>query len=134
MLRQDDYLRAQLVTAGFLWGREYGGHLGSCMIMSCLANRVKLGWGNWIEVIDRIPNYAAQFEMPTGSPTVWDPAFVRLLHEVEGIFDGSVDYAKEAVYWCDTRRVETPFFKNKIIGQPEDHPRVGEMNTLALFL
>lgn len=133
MLRQDDFQKGQLVLHGWRWGKEYGGHLASCMIMSCLANRVRVGWGNWLEVLDRIPTYSAQIEMPTGTPPIWEPGFVRLLHEVEGIYDGSNDYSKGALYWCDTRRVETDFFKDKILGRQEDHPRIGEMNTLMLF-
>lgn len=132
MLRQDDYLKGQLVLTGWRWGKEYGGHLASCMIMSCLANRVRLGWGNWMEVLDGVPKFAATATMPTGSPQVWEPQFVRLLHEVEGIYDNTQDHSKGALYWADTRDISTPFFKDKIIGSPE-HPRVMEMNTLALF-
>lgn len=95
-------------------------------------NRVRLGWGNVLEVIDSIPKFAATTEMPTGTPSIWEPNFVRLLHEVEGIFDGTRDHAKGATFWCDTRFIDTPFFKEKILNNP-DHPRVGEMNTLALF-
>jgi hypothetical protein len=133
MLRQDDYMKAQLVTIGWRWGLEYGGHLASCMIMSCLSNRVRLGWGTWLEVLDRIPTFAAQQDMPTGTPSIWEPNFVRLLHEVEAIFDGSMDYAKGALYWCDTRRIETKFFAEKILGNLEEHPRILEMNTLVFF-
>lgn len=104
------------------------------MIMSCIANRVRLGWGSWLDVLDRIPAFSAQLEMPTGTPVLWEPSFIRLLHEVDAIYEGSSqDYSKGAVYWCDTRRIETPFFKEKILGQPGQHPRIAEMNTLALF-
>ena len=133
MLRQDDYQKAQLVTVGWRHGREYGGHLAACLIMSCLGNRVRLGWGSWLEVIDRIPAFAAEFVMPTGTPSIWEPNFVRLLHEVESVYDGTSDYSKGAVYWCDLRRIETPFFRDKIIGQPLEHPRIIDMNTLTLF-
>ncbi len=133
MLRQDDYQKAQLVTIGWRHGKEYGGHLSACLIMSVLANRVRVGWGNWLEVLDRIPTFSAELEMPTGTPSIWEANFVRLLHEVEAIFDGSQDYSKGALYWCDTRRIETPFFRDKILGNLEEHPRVLEMNTLALF-
>lgn len=102
--------------------------------MSCLANRQKLGWGSWLEVLDSIPKFSATTEMPTGTPSIWEPSFVRLLHEVEGIYDGSQDYSNGALYWCDTREVNTPFFKDRILGEKDTHPRVGEMNTLALFL
>lgn len=134
MLRQDDFNKSQLVLTGWRWGCEYGGHLAACMIMSCIANRVRLGWGSWLEVLDRIPQYSAQNEIPTGTPSIWEPNFVRLLHEVEGIFDGSgQDYSKGAVYWADLRRVERDWFKDKILSQPEQHPRVVDMNSLALF-
>jgi hypothetical protein len=126
-------MKAQLVTVGWRYGREYGGHLAACMVMSCLMNRVRLGWGTLLEVLDRIPNFAATEEAPTGTPAIWSPEFVRLLHEVEAIYDGSQDHSKGAVYWADLRFVTTPFFKDKILADQEHHPRVLEMNTLACF-
>lgn len=133
MLRQDDYQKAQLVLIGWRYGQEYGGHLASCMVMSCLMNRVRKGWGTLLEVLDRIPNFAATTEIPVGTPSIWEPQFVRLLHEVEGIYDGTMDYAKGAVYWADTRRIDTPFFRDKILTNPDDHPRVVDMNTFMCF-
>lgn len=103
------------------------------MIMSCIATRVRAGWGGWLEVLENIPKYAATFDMPTGTPQIWEPQFVRLLHEVGPIFDGSQDYAKGAMFWCDTRNIETPFFKDKILGQLDQHPRCGDMGPLTLF-
>lgn len=133
MLRQDDFQKSQLVLTGWRYGKEYGGHLAACMVMSCLMNRVRLGWGSVLEVLDRIPNFSATEVTPTGTPAIWEPTFVKLLHEVESIYDGTQDHSKGAVYWADTREITTPFFKNKIMGEPEAHPRVLEMNTLALF-
>lgn len=103
------------------------------MIMSVLSNRVRHGWGGWLETLDRISQFSAQLELPTGTPSLWEPQFERLLHEVETIYDGTRDHAKGALYWADLRRVDNPWFKEKIIGNPEDHPRIGDMNTLTLF-
>lgn len=134
MLRQDDFQKAQLVLTGWRWGREYGGHLASCMVMGCIANRVRLGWGSWLEVLDRIPEYSAQAQLPDGTPSIWEPQFVRLLHEVDSIYDGSgTDYSKGAVYWADTRRIDRDWFQKKILDQPDQHPRVADMNSLSLF-
>lgn len=132
MLRQDDYVKSHLVLAMWRWGREYGGHLAACMVGSCLHNRVRNGWGTWLEVLDRIPVFAAQVDMPTGTPEPWSPEFVRLLHEVSSIYDGSVDYVKGGLFWADTRRIETTFFKEKILGS-DAHPRCCDMNTLMFF-
>jgi len=65
--------------------------------------------------------------------------FVKLLHEVEAIYDGSMNYAiskskhESGLYWCDLRRIDTEFFKTKIIGDKEGHPKILDMNTLAVF-
>lgn len=101
--------------------------------MSCLANRVKKGWGAWLDVLDSIPKYAANTDVPTGTPAIWEPQFIHLLHDVEAIYDSTQDHAKGATYWADTRYITTPFFVNKILSNPTDHPRVVEMNTLVCF-
>ena len=134
MLRQDDLQKAQLVLAGWRHGKEYGGYLGSSMIMSCIANRVKVGWGNWLDVIDAIPSRSATIEQPTGTPSMWEPMFVRLLHEVEAVFDGSKDYSKSGLYWFDSaKEVSNPWFKEKILGDPQAHPVIGNMNSLMIL-
>jgi hypothetical protein len=95
-----------------------------------------------MEVIERIPKFAAIKEMPTGNPEIWDASFVRLLHEVDAIYDGSKNYASfkthegttvDGLYWCDSRFIETDYFRDKILGQPETHKRIGEMGTLLIY-
>lgn len=134
MLRQDDYQKAKLVEVGWRHGKVFGGHLASVMIMSCLANRQRLGWGSWLDIIDGIPAKAATIEQPEGTPSVWEPNFVRLLHEVEAIFDGSKDYANGAVYWADTSQpITNEWFQEKILNNLVSHPKVADMNSLMLF-
>ena len=96
-------------------------------------NRVKRGHGTLLEVIDRIPLYAAENEVPTGTPVVWEPTFLKLLHSVEGIFDGTLDTAKGGIYWADLRKIETEFFKEKILKNPDEHPRIVDMNSFSVF-
>jgi hypothetical protein len=133
MLRPDDFLKGQLVLQGWRYGQEYGGHLGPCLIMSCLANRQRLGWGSWLDIIDNIPKYSAELIQPIGTPSVWEPNFTRLLQEVDAIYDGTKDYAKGGVYWADSRRITNHWFVDKIIGNPDQHPRIGDMNTLFIY-
>jgi hypothetical protein len=87
-----------------------------------------------MEVIDAIPSRSATIEQPKGTPSIWEPHFVKLLHEVEAIFDGSKDYAKGALYWFDSAEpVTNPWFQEKILGDGISHPVVGNMNSL-MFL
>lgn len=134
MLRPDDFVKSQLVLHGWRYGKEYGGHLASCMIMGCIANRVRLGWGSWLEILERIPQFAAEETLPTGTPNLWEPGFSRLLHEVESIYDNSgTDYSKGGLYWADLRRVDRQWFKDKILSQSQVHPRIADCNSLAIF-
>ena len=119
---------------GWRAGNEYGGHLGSCMIMSCLANRQRLGWGTWLDILDNVPNFSATLEQPTGTPQIWEPGFVRLLHEVEAIYDGSQDYSKGALYWADLAKpITNQWFRDKILNNMEIHGKVADMNSLTFF-
>lgn len=134
MLRQDDYVKSQLVNIGWWCGKEYGGYMPSMMIMGCVANRVRAGWGSWLEVLERLPHFAAEKIEPNGFPSIWDSSFIRLLHEVDAIYDGSgIDMSKGALYWCDLRRIENPWFSENILKKPEIHPKIADCNSLALF-
>lgn len=102
--------------------------------MSCVANRSRLGWGSLLECLTSVPLYDAEIEQPRlVFPSIWDPTFVRLLHEVGPIKDGSLDPAKGGLYWADSRRITNPWFKDKIIGEPDIHRRIGDMNTLNIY-
>jgi hypothetical protein len=57
-----------------------------------------------------------------------------LLHEVQGIFDSTQNYAKDALFWFDSSKpVTNEWFKDKILGNRESHPVVGNMNSIMLL-
>ena len=109
--------KTKLVELAWSFGQSYtGGYLAGQMVMSTLSNRVRAGWGSWFEVIERVPFFMAENELPTIKyPGVWEGNFVKLLHVVDGVFDGSaVDLSKGALYWGDLTRIERPWFKDLI--------------------
>ena len=145
MLRQDDFIKSKLVEIGWRFGKPYGGYKAGVLVMHTLANRVRVGWGSWLQVLDAVPKYMAENELPPMEyPSLWEPAFVKLLHAVEGIYDGShLDDSHGALYWCDLSRIERPWFQEKIIdsrrqdpkgeGVIPAHQRVVEMGTLCFW-
>lgn len=148
MLKQDDYIKGRLVEMGWRWASRYdGGYMAGQIVMSTIANRVRCGWGAWLEVIDRIPLYMAENEIPPlKHPSVWEPTFVKLLHAVDGIYDGSaLDMSNGALYWGDLQHIERQWFKDLISatkppieedgsGVPlRQHPQVGNINSLTFF-
>jgi len=143
MLRQDDWQKSKLVDVMWQHGSIYGGHQAACIIGSCIMNRVRAGWSaNAITAIASIPKFAASSVVPVYEiPSMFDPAFIRILSEVGAIYEGTKNYASakgpagppmSALYWCDSRRIDTPFFREKILLDPS-HKRIVEMNTLACY-
>jgi hypothetical protein len=117
------------------------------MVMNTVANRVRLGHGSWLDVITNVPKYMAENEMPPlVYPSVWEPAFVKMLHAVEGIYDGSaIDKSNGATYWADLQLIERKWFKDLLAqtNEPLDadgseqrlktHPMCANINSLAFF-
>ncbi len=117
------------------------------MVIHALCNRVRCGWGSYLQVIDNIPKFMAENEMPPlVHPSVWQPEFVKLLHSVEGIFDGSVpDLTHGGLYWADLRYIEREWFKTHIIDARKpieegvhetaipQHMRVADLNNLSFW-
>ena len=141
MLKADDFIKSKLVETGWRFGQSYaGGHIAAQMVMNTLANRFRLGWGPWLQIIEGIPNFMAENELPPITyPSIWDGAFIKLLHAVDGIFDGSAqDLSKGALYWADLRKIERPWFQQRILdARKEDglpaHTRVADMNSLSFW-
>ena len=132
MLKQDDYIKGKLVELSWRFLRSYigTGPVAGQMIMNTIANRVRCGWGGWLQVIDRIPAYMAENEMPPlEHPLVWDATFIKLLQTVDGVFDGSIpDLSCGALYWGDLSKIERDWFKDSIIHarHPEGTPKAGQ--------
>lgn len=141
ILKIEDIQQTKLVEIGWRFNQSYyGGHIGAQMIMHCLANRYKSGWGPWLDIIAKVPQFMAENELPELTfPNQWDGNFVKVLHLVSGVFDGSIpDLSKGALYWADLNRIERPWFKSRIVdpikenGQRE-HPIVATINSLTFF-
>jgi hypothetical protein len=119
MLKQDDYVKGKLVEMGWRFCRSYvgAGHIAGEMIMQTLSNRVRNGWGSWLQVIDRVPVFMAENELPPlEHPSIWEPTFIKLLQTVDGVFDGSIpDKSKGAQYWGDLSKIERSWFLEKIV-------------------
>lgn len=142
LLKTEDFFKSHLVTLAWRFGQSYnGGYVAGQMVMSTLANRQRAGWGSWGEIIERVPTFMAETELPDFKyPNVWEPSFVKLCHVVDGVFDGSaLDLSKGALYFCDLNKIEREWFKTKIVDAVSEetglrsHPIVANMNSLSFF-
>ena len=142
MLTTDQFLKAKIVETSWRFGNSYsGGHLAGQMVMATLANRFRAGFGSWLSILENVPNFMAENEVPPFKiDSVWNPSFTKLLHAVEGVYDGSAqDLTKGALYWGDLNKIERPWFKAKVVDALSEatglrqHPLVSNLNSLSFF-
>lgn len=126
MLRSEHFVKSQLALAAWREAHHYGGSNPMIMVACGLANRVRAGWGSWLQVIDQIPVFSAVNldEQPTGQPDLMDPNVVHLLQAIDGIYDGNAqDLAAGGLYFCDLGKVTRLWFRENIMQKPHEHPR-----------
>jgi hypothetical protein len=122
MLRQDDWVKSLLVLEAWRQGQGFGNHQIPMIILGCLANRQKLGWGTYLDILKGVPKFSSTLVQPNRDiyPDIWSPDFVKLLHAVDGVYDGSIgDPALGGLYWADLSKgragVTNPWFREKIL-------------------
>jgi len=106
------------------------------MIAGCMANRERLGWGKWGHIIQTVARYSAVTELPNRNawPDLWEPNFIKLLHTIPGIVDGSApDPAMGAIYWADlSQPITNPWFKERVLKSDVIRVRANQ-NSFTLF-
>ena len=133
MVRYEECVKGQLALTAWRWGKDYGGHQASLMIAHCLHNRHLKGWNTWFGIIDSIPRYSGTLEIPTGWPDQWDRNFVKILAEMDGIYDSvSKDLVNGGLHWADTTRIDSPHFLESVSRNPEHH-MVANMGSLTFW-
>lgn len=134
MLRQTEFVKAQVTLAAWREGTHFGGHLPMQMIAHSLANRYKQGWGDWSGVLERMAMFSAIESIDQRQPDLQDPNFVKLLQAIDGIVDGTAkDMTNGGLYFADLAKPVRDWFRENILDQPEAHPRCANNVTLTFF-
>lgn len=126
MVRQDDYVLSLIITECWRQGSDFGNSQIPLLILGCLANRQRLGWGAFLDVLKSVPKFSSVLVQPNRDkfPEIWDPSFIKILHAAGGICDGSVpNPALEGLYWADLSQglggVTNPWFRDKVLNSAQ---------------
>ena len=137
-MRQDDFVKSLLALEAWRQGKDFG-QQPILMVLGCLANRQRLGWGSWLEVVAKLPKFSATIAQPNREefPDIWDQAFVKTLHAIDSIYDGCIpNPALGGVYWADLSQgrggITNPWFREKILNSPQ-HTAVANQGPFTLF-
>ena len=137
MLRQNDFIKSQVVLEAWRQASHYGGHRSMLMIACAIGNRVRSGWGSWLEVLAGLESTSAG-DTPGlhryGMPPLNDANFLRILQEIDDVYDNrGQDLANGGLYWGDMANITRPWFQQEILDHPEEHPRLANCGTLTFW-
>jgi hypothetical protein len=148
-MKADELVKGLLVER--VWQEDHSNAIhGLHAAAFIIRNRVNAGWGSWLNMIYKYPDYAGNVAGPVKEfPNLNDSLFRRLLADVDTIYDGTmvdnittsyapmmrpaIGKATTALYMADLNKPLTPFFKERILGDKENHRHCGVVGSLTLF-
>lgn len=115
-------------------------------ICYCLRNRVRAGWGEWMEVIETADETRANEPNELIRIDHNGRAYQRLLHDVDDIYfghgsfedgttleDSLCEKERPCFYWMFLERPMRQWFKDNIAGDKENHPSNVTMGLMMFF-
>jgi hypothetical protein len=114
----------------------------------CLRNRVRAGWGEWMDVIESADETRANEPTEPAPIDTSNRAYQRLLHDVDDIYFGhsSAGYEegqtledtlcekeRPCFYWYFLNKPMRQWFKDNIAGDKENHPSNATMGLIMFF-
>jgi len=144
MIRQRDFTCSMLLRASLFEADHLGGYKPVQIVAQCIGNRVRLGWGDWHQVLDRLSQFSAQSPeirnqrwLETPLPKINDPKFIALLPLIEKVYDNSSEQlAGEATIWAttdDLANPTNPWFMEHVVGLTPSFRRIGGSGNLLLW-
>jgi hypothetical protein len=143
----ENYIKAKLADYAIVEGYRYGGTDCALAVAQVIANRVNAGWhgGDWRKVLIDAPNkVGTTYEVPFDYDTR-ELAFRQIVSQIDDIYHGTADDSNVNVetdsgpgttvslYYCVLHNVTSEWFKNNIIKDIKNHPRIAVVGQLTFF-
>ena len=116
-------------------------------ICYCLRNRVRAGWGEWMDVIETADEHRGNEANELIRIDHNSRTYQRLLHEVDDIYFGHsstfddgptledtlCEKERPCFYWLFLNRPTRQWFKDNIAADKENHPSNATMGLMMFF-
>jgi hypothetical protein len=141
----ESYIKGKLVDFIVTEAYHHGGHEPMLAVAQVLANRVAAGWngGDWLRVIDSAGDFRGTVWPADAHPPRPDPrngGFRELLRRVDDVYHGTADdtnvnneQGQKALYYAELHNLNRPWFKENILNDLENHPRMASVGQMTFF-
>jgi len=123
------------VLTSWRYANQYGGHLPVLMVAQTFRNRLTKGvGGSWKEIFENAHKYSATIEQPGGFPDTYDKNFIKILSEIDPIYEGTAkDIVEGAIFFGDTTNITNNWFLENISRNTANHNRTANTSTLTFW-
>ena len=141
------FIKAKLAAFAYAEAAHCGGFDSMLAVACVVRNRVRKGWfgGDWLKVIANAGDaaslmYPPEVERPPILEDLTAPGFRRVLQEVDDIFLGMFKdtLTEGGLYYMNLTHAEQgqvvrPWFAEKILRDPANHPRKAQVSMIQIF-
>lgn len=132
----EQFIKAQLAALAHREAAHLGGIDNMAAVVFVMRNRQRAGWfgGDWMAIIQNTAAASAVI-YPESAPNLRDVNFRLLLQMIDDIYSGMAPdrMTMGALYYCELNRVENAWFRDNVVRDPENHPRVANVGQVAFF-
>lgn len=129
------------MLALLMWREDSGDGLqGMAAVGLVVRNRVVAGWsgGDWLAVMDGHNQFSSISVLGDPGtvryPDSRDPRFLNVLIKATNIYEGTEpDTTGGALYYANLVTMNSQWFKTAILGNPEQHRRIGTVGAQTFF-
>lgn len=138
----ENYVKSKLVDLVVIEAYHQGGVETMLAIAQVIANRVNAGWhgGDWLKVIraaadSRGTTWREEVELDPR-----DTGFRELLRRIDDVYHGTADdsavnneQGQKSLYYAELHNINREWFRETILANLEDHPRIAKVGQSDFF-
>jgi hypothetical protein len=138
----ENYIKGRMVTFAVAEALHHGGTQGMLAIAQVLKNRFDAGWGDWYNIVETAGDYRGTIvDPPKLDPR--DLAFRELLRRIDDVYHGVADDSivnipgengtQRSLYYAELHNINRPWFRENVLRDLQDHPRLATVGPLTFF-
>lgn len=136
----ENYIKARLVDFVVEEGYNSGGVNAMLAVAQVIANRVAEGWqgGDWLRVIDGADHYRGTEQPRVSALDPRDGNFRELLRRIDDVYHGvaesPIDHeGGKSLYYAELHNITRDWFRESILEDLDNHPRLASVGQLTFF-
>jgi hypothetical protein len=141
----ENYVKGKLVAFVVKEAFDGGSNEAMLAVAQVLANRVSEGWqgGDWLRVINTAQEFSGTRREEEMQPEPRDVTFRDLLRRIDDVYHGTEDDGnvnveadqgkRKSMYYAWATNINVDWFKENILKDHENHPRLAQVGGLVFF-